>query len=459
MAETAPTTPATLRATVAWGVTRRLGGPLGAHRGRFAKAWPYLLATLSWVICMVRQVPCRADSGKAFVWMCYTDLTALYYRGDGLTQATGGLPYANVQWEYPVLTGYFVTFANWLSSLFGAVTKPGVDGAQLFTNGYIYFAVNAVLLFGCLLWIVASVLRLARGRSGLAIAVAISPTIWATGLINWDLFAVALTMAGLVAWTEKKHPLAGVWWGLAIAAKFYPLVIVGALVVVALRPDILRKGMTPGTLNFTPLRRWATMAGAAAATWLVVNLPIMITHFDGWKLFYTFNSDRGADLGSFWYGLQLAGVGTTNPIFWSRAFMILGYVGLAALIFLAPVPPKPVEIAFLAVAIMVAGNLVYSPQYVLWTLPLVVLARPKRLDYVVFTVAELTYYLFIWWYLGGRDLEPGPGRGPFWYIVSIFLRVGATLWLMGRVAWVIRRRVPAEAPPPVEAPPPAVAVA
>ena len=36
------------------------------------------------------------------------------------------------------------------------------------------------------------------------------------------------------------------------------------------------------------------------AAWLAVNVPVMILTYEGWKYFYKFNEDRGADWGSIW---------------------------------------------------------------------------------------------------------------------------------------------------------------
>jgi len=420
-------------------LTRRLSGPMGLHGARMSHAWAYALATLSWVICMLRQSPCRqalpSDSPDRFGWMCYSDITALFFsRGQG----TGAVPYFGMNWEYPVLTGYFATIAGGISQIFGAVLNPSADGQQVLNNANIYFAVNAVGLFLCLLWLVASILKIAPNYPVLAMVVAISPAIWTTGLINWDLLVVALTAAGLASWVRDKPMTAGLWWGLAIAAKFYPLVIVGALAVLCVRPDAWRTRAT--------LKAWLKMAAVAVVTWVVVNLPVMVTNMTGWQYFYNFNyASRQADLGSFWYALSLAGIhmGSAASI-WSRVIMLLGYVGLALLIYFAPKTPTAPQIAYLAVTVMIVGNLVYSPQYVLWVLPLIVLARPKVLDLTIFTVSELIYFAVIWMYLRQDNLTlgipaapwTGPGAAPIpWiYVLAILLRIAATIWVMTRVA-------------------------
>ncbi|MCL2735693.1 MAG: glycosyltransferase 87 family protein [Propionibacteriaceae bacterium] len=407
-------------------LTRRLGGVKGTHAGRVSAGFAYLLAAVSFLICMIRQAPCRqsvpTDSPDRFGWMCYSDITALYFsRGQG----TGAVPYVTMNWEYPVLTGYFAAIANTISQFFGAVLSPDAEGQQILDNGNIYFAINAVGLFLCLMWLISSLLRVTPGSPLVAMIVAISPAIWTTALINWDLLVVALTVAGLAAWVEGRHTWAGVWWGLAIAAKFYPLVIVGALAVLVVRRDAWRT---------RALRSWVTMALTAAATWLLVNLPLMVSNMTGWKYFYTFNyANRGADLGSLWYALNLAGLDLGHPSWWSRAVMLLGYAGLAVLIYLAPRKPSASQIAYLAVAVMMVGNLVYSPQYVLWLLPLVVLARPKALDVLVFTFCELFYFVFIWLYLRGDNLTLGFSSVPWLYVLSIIVRITGCVWVMGRV--------------------------
>jgi len=404
-------------------LTRRLGGPLGSHAGRISRTWVYGLATLSWLFTMVRQIPCVKGTDDRYGWMCYSDITSLYWDRN---LGTGAIPYISARWEYPVLTGYFVTFANWLSSLFGAHRIPDATPDQLSTTAHIFFAVNAVLLFLCLIWLVTSMMRLAPQTPQLAMIVAIAPAIWTTGLINWDLLVVALTMAGMVSWKEDRPAMAGVWWGLAVAAKFYPLVIIGALFVVCVRTDAF--------YPVVKLRAWGTMVGVAALTWIGVNLPMMFTHFTGWEYFYVFNSEsRGADLGSLWYALSLSGDNVASPSVWSRIVIIAGYVVVAVVIYIAKRPPNPFQIAYLAVAVMLVGNLVYSPQYVLWILPLIVLARPKAVDLWVFTLSELWYFIFIWLFLRGNNLTLGISSAQWVYIFAIYIRIAATMFVMARV--------------------------
>ena len=55
----------------------------------------------------------------------------------------------------------------------------------------------------------------------------LSPALLLTGLINWDLLAVALVAGALWAWARGRPVLSGVLIGLGTAAKLYPLFLLG----------------------------------------------------------------------------------------------------------------------------------------------------------------------------------------------------------------------------------------
>lgn len=148
--------------------------------------------------------------------------------------------------------------------------------------------------------------------------------------------------------------------------------------------------------------------------------------------FWTFNVDRGADLGSLWYVLQLAGIPVPKPALSIviAVLMVLGTIGIIALMLFAPQRPRLAQGIFLMVVLFLVVNKVYSPQYVLWLLPLLVLARPKWLDWVVFSVFETIYFVTVWAHLDGI-LDTGLGARLYW--LAILFRVGMQLWLASRV--------------------------
>jgi uncharacterized membrane protein len=324
--------------------------------------------------------------------------------------------YVTAQWEYPVLTGGFVDLARRITDLFGTPASPDLTAQQVLTNADIFYSVCAFMLFACFLALVVVQRHMGGKRwwaTGLMVAVA--PVVMAEGLINWDIFAVVLTAVALFAWGRRHPYLSGVFFGLAVAAKLYPLFILGPLLLLCLRSRRLRD--------------FGKLLVAAVITWLLVNMPVFFASPTGWLYFWQFNVDRGADLGSVWYVMSLAGIPVPNPGMWSFLLMMLGCLGIAALIFLAPRRPRVGQVAFLIVALFLIVNKVYSPQYALWMLPLLALARPTWREWAIFNVAEIAYYFAIWGHLAGT-LHPGDGGPDRVYWLAVLTRLATQGYLV-----------------------------
>ena len=73
-----------------------------------------------------------------------------------------------------------------------------------------------------------------------ALLVAFSPALILSAFINWDLIAMGLMMMALAAWAARRPVLAGVLLGLAIATKFYPVVVLWPLFLLCLRAGRMR---------------------------------------------------------------------------------------------------------------------------------------------------------------------------------------------------------------------------
>jgi uncharacterized membrane protein len=371
-----------------------IGGPLGAHSvrpGGNAKFWNPVRVVLA-MVCLtlslhwVQKVPCSDgnwDNLEQFKYFCYTDVLALYY-SDGL--AEGQMPYRDHLVEYPVLTG----------AVMGLIGLPvhGLAGLDDDLNdGALFYHLNAVAL-GALAVATAGMLLAMRRRRPWDIAMfALSPALLLSATINWDLLSIALAAGGLYLWSRRHPAWAGVLIGLGAAAKLWPVFL-----LVALMPLCLRAGR---------MRAFWTATGTATASWVVVNAPVALFWRDGWWEFFRLNQERQIDWGTLWYigdhfprgqgqyGLawfnQLnAAVPRLNLI--TYILIIAAWFAIGTMVVQAPRRPRLAQVAFLVVAAFLIFNKVWSQQFVLWLLPLAVLARPRWGAFIAWQAAEVCYF-------------------------------------------------------------------
>jgi hypothetical protein len=275
----------TLTDPVAANASQVLGGPLGrwARSGSPARSLQIVLAggALAFGLGALRTLPCALDGWSVparYQALCYSDIPILYtLRGI----ADGGLPYLDngtQPLEYPVLTGLF----TWFAGLF--VAPDNAAG---------YYWVSVLLLLACFLVALAATAMTVSFRVWDGLLLALAPSVFLASCINWDWLAVGLTAVALLAWSRERPVIAGVFLGLAIAAKFYPLLLLGPLALLCWRRR--------------RLAALARTAAAAALAWLVVNLPFALASPDGWSYFFRFSSERGQDFGSVWLALSILG--------------------------------------------------------------------------------------------------------------------------------------------------------
>jgi uncharacterized membrane protein len=428
-----------------------IGGPVGDRAGRHRWWTPVrvllALTAICFAIGMQQKGNCFDDTwgdGQArYSHMCYSDLPYLY-TGRGFAELNW--PYSDDEqvrkrypevMEYPVGISYWAWGTAWAThwlhgspDLESRYRQPAsaLSGSDSVREEIRIFVVVNALGFAALAllatWFLAGV---NRRRPWDAAAFAVSPALLLTGLVNWDLVAVAMVAGALWAWAKDRPVLTGVLIGLGAATKLYPLFLLGGLLVICLRdrriPDLLR----------------VTLAGLAA--WVLANLPAVLTGRDEWRVFWTFNSERGADLGSVWLMLQQAKDSTGHPFafeahtinLWSWLFFGTWCLAVFLLGMFAPRTPRFAQLGFLVLAGFLLVNKVYSPQYVLWLLPLAALARPRWRDQIVWQAGEVFYFASVWWYLGGY-LAPGGGGDAGFYWLAILLRMAAELYLVAIVA-------------------------
>ena len=416
-----------------------LGGPLGRHARTGTSWWTPLrvLLALTFLTCgvgLVQKDPCRDTAWSApgvYIYSCYSDIPPLYF-GRGL--ADGEVPYIDQEGdrrvEYPVLTGAVM----WLTA---QAVGSSADPADASARTLRYFDINALALALCAAIAVAATARTGGRRPWDAALFALAPVLALSGTINWDLYAVALLALGMLAWARARPVAAGVLIGLAAATKFYPLFVLGPLLVLCWRAGRMRD--------------FRAALAAAVGSWAVVNVPVMLVDFDGWARFYRLSEDRGAGFGSVWFVLSQQGYslsdGTLNVV--SGGLFALACIGVAVLGLLAERRPRLPQLVFLVVAAFVLTNKVYSPQYALWLLPLAALARPRWRDFLIWQAGEVVHFVGTWMLIAGYPPgNPDRALGEDGYGVTVLAHVGGTLWL----CWVIVRDVLHPEHDPVRAP-------
>ncbi|WGL52532.1 glycosyltransferase 87 family protein [Nocardioides sp. BP30] len=426
-------------------LSESIGGPVGEHAGRHRWWTPVrvllLLTAIVMALGMVQKSSCYSQTWSGgntrYTHMCYSDLPYLYtgrgfaelkwpYSGDATTRARYEVM------EYPVGIAYWAWgtayVTHWLAGSPDLSPRAALSTDKLWGEDDVlheirlYVSVNTigfavVALLAC--WLIAGV---NRRRPWDAAAFALSPALLLTGMINWDLLAVGFVAGALWAWSRDRPVLTGVMIGLGTATKLYPLFLLGGLLVICWRR-----------------RRWPDLimaAGSAVIAWVVFNMPALLSGVAQWKVFWSFNSTRGADLGSLWLvAQQVTGHTFSAHTINVWSWLLFGGWCLAVLVLglLAPRTPRFAQLGFLIVAGFLLVNKVYSPQYVLWLLPLAVLARPRWRDQLIWQATEVLYFAGVWWYLGGLFTAGGGDDQPFYWLVVV-IRVLGELYLVGIVA-------------------------
>ncbi len=373
-----------------------------------------LLAATSLGLALLLKAPCVDTPWRAeyqYRHYCYTDLLPLW-SGKGLDH--DALPYLDEPNEYPVLTGAFM----WVA-------------AKLTTGLHEYLVLSFALL---LVAGGASTLALVRQLPREAfLAWTLAPTVPLHGFTNWDFLAIAAGLWGWHHWRQGRPFTAALLFGLGGSAKLYPALVLPFLAVDAWRRRD-RRGL-------------GAVGGGAFLGLAVPNLLLALATPRGWWGTYRFHLQRVPDFETPWQALLRPALKPLFPDYdWGHGWdHLVGGLSLAL-----------VAASFLALLArswrrrvdpLVAGSLftlafflfskVYSPQYSLWVLALLLLVRADWKAVLVFVVADaanvwIRYNLF----------TPRPGETAWnddwmpWSRLVIGVRWLALAW----ATWSVLRR-------------------
>jgi uncharacterized membrane protein len=409
-----------------WRASRLIGGPWGRHAG--ASSWwtplraLLLLASFTLLLAYGQKAPCADGNwtgNKQYTHACYSDVIPLW--GAERLDA-GAVPYRDNGVEYPVLTGGFM----WATA---AVTRAVHSIFNHQDEGVLFAILTSIGLAACGLLVVAGTVGAAGARPYDAAIFALSPLLVFHAFSNWDLLAMALAACALWAWARSRPVAAGVLIGLGVAAKLYPIFLLVPIGILAVR-----------TARYRPAI-WCTVA--AAATWLAVNAPFAAAYYNGWREFYAFSATRDAEASTFWYiGQYLAttGIGNGYPPGWSppgaavAVVLLVALAAVATLGLLAPVRPRMAQLAFLAVFAFLITTKVWSPQYSLWLVPLVALARPRWRITLLWQFSEIVVWVVtLLWLLGFNDGSHATDYG--WLMLALLTRDAFLFVIAGLIVY------------------------
>ncbi|CAN5203441.1 glycosyltransferase 87 family protein [soil metagenome] len=283
----------------------------------------------------------------------------------------------------------------------------------------IFMGVNALGFAALALLANFALSRVHRRRPWDAAGFAVAPLLVLTGVSAWDLLAVSAVALALLAWSRRRAAIAGVLVGLGAAAGVWPVLLLAAFALSAVR--------TRRRLDLLPA------AVAAVGTWALVNAPAFISGRAQWDRFWLVASDRGPDCGTIWTVVD-AGVGLSHTTLLTTSWILLGLwvAAVVAISVLAPRPPRVSQAALLLVAGFVLLRPAFEPHQALWLLPLAALARPRWRDLLIWQGCAVVFAAMHSWWLGGLLAPGGDGEAGFYWI-AIGVHVVGTLWLVAVV--------------------------
>ncbi|MDR1999670.1 MAG: glycosyltransferase 87 family protein, partial [Frankiaceae bacterium] len=224
---------------------------------------------------------------------------------------------------------------------------------------------------------------------------AFSPLLVFHAFSNWDVLAMAFMACAMWAWAKRHPALCGAMIGLGTAAKLYPALLLIPLAVLAIRT-----------------RRYVEVliaAIVAVAAWLAVNLPVALLWPHNWLEFYRFSERRPAERSSIWNiweylrtnGLDAGPEPYLVPNTGVAISLILAVALVVGLGLAAPRRPRLAQLTFLAVVAFLITTKVWSPQYSLWLVPLLALARPRWRSAIIWQCSEIAVWILTLLFLIG----------------------------------------------------------
>jgi uncharacterized membrane protein len=375
------------------------------------------------------------------VYQWHTLDVGIYYRAS-LNLMQGALPYRDFVFEYPPLAllpfSLPLVIAPDQSFNFSSYVWRFLIQNALFST-LIALTVVKVLMF----WLPSRKTTAPLVFFALLVAVSAPLLPW-----RYDLFPALLTVLALLCVLSGLPLLAGIWLGLGVAAKLYPIVLMPIFAAY-----YLASGNRPAMLRLT--------LGSIDATALPL-VPFVLTDPASMFAFLRYHEMRGLQIESLPAGAillaQLLGIAEARLAFNYGALHLaspladaalkwlpLAFVGLFGLVLASALARFREErlvhgtISHASmVAYVVAGllafmvtNKVFSPQYIVWLLPFAPLL-PWRQAGLLVAIYAITIAIFPFDYADLLALHTFP-------VLLLNLR---NLLVIGLLIWLVAERLP-----------------
>jgi uncharacterized membrane protein len=392
---------------------------------------PYLwlgLTTLITVASTVQKLPClrgRVDTDLLATTQCYSDVP-LFYVGRGLAADFGWLGHLNAGFrnlEYPPLINVYIEASAKLTHLLTGVStdelgrRTPLSSAELFAlpgmarEEMVFFLVTCAGFLAAALATVLVVRRAGWSIGAPAAWAMLTPLLVLTLTVNWDVLAILPTALALLAWQRRRMALFGCFVAIGTATKLFPLVLLAAGVILALRSRSSR-ALVSMTLSFL-------------LTTALVNAPLYLSNPDAWREFWVSNSERPAYFGSVWMALRMVGLpvdgGALSLVL--VAGVLVAWSVAALLTWRRVIEPTCAELALVFLLVFFVLGKVYSPQYSIWVvLALLLVTRDRWLIGLVAAV-ETWHYVATWLYIRGFTTPDAGVDKVYWASIMIRLAV------------------------------------
>ncbi len=343
--------------------------------------------------------------GRQWSHFCATDILVVYYN-EGFDAGPARFPPATV--EYPPLIGFYVGAAAALSS--------GAAGFMLANAaGIAAAAIAAVLLLT----------KMSPSRR--VYLFVLSPTLFLYAFQNWDLLVVALGLAGLLAATRRRYGMSGVLLGVGAAVKFFPALLLPGVYLAARAKGGGKAG-------------WRAIGGFLAGV-LPANILLFLLSRHAWEYFWSFQSARFPNPETSWFMVfrHLRG-GPFVDGWWARNYP--GIINVASAFALLAIgiwivakelrrpEPRMVSTGLCLTIAFLLTSKVFSPQYMLWLLPLLIVLEVPVAALIGFFVVD------VWCFAMANAYFLSIARGWDWAIRLDILEAG--VWARYAVlAWLL----------------------